>query len=60
MSMDKAYNILVTEEYEKWKNDQRYKEQLQIELRLSKIEIDSHFGSKNYVGTQKAPIWELK
>lgn len=51
------YELISTPEFEDWKKEQPFKDQIQIDERLSKIENDGHFGTHKDVGD---PIWELK
>lgn len=51
------YRILVSKEYEEWFEDQRPKEQAQIEKRLSQIETEGHFGDFKQISEF---VWELQ
>lgn len=63
--MTECYRILQTEEFEKWKNKETERSQYQIDMRLAKLRLDGHFGTKNNVsynekGDLKDCVWELK
>jgi len=49
--------LLKTGEYQKWVDKQSAYDKVQIALRLSKIEIDGHFGIHKFLGDY---VWELK
>jgi putative addiction module killer protein len=49
--------LLKTNEYHKWIQKQPAFDKVQIALRLSRIEVDGHFGIHKYLGNN---IWELK
>jgi len=51
------YKIYKTFEYEEWLDEQKVKEQVQIEDRLSKIETEGYFGTHKYLEDN---LWELK
>lgn len=46
-----------SDDFKKWFDGETLKVQTQIENRLSKIELDGHFGSNKYLGDG---LWELK
>lgn len=52
------YRIIRTTEYDEWLADEPLKAQVQIEKRLSNIEIDGHFGTIKDL--ERDGIWELK
>ncbi|MFT4552177.1 MAG: putative addiction module killer protein [Chlamydiales bacterium] len=52
-----GFTLHKSDEYEIWYNTQPLKSQVQIEKRLSNIEIYGHFGTINGVGND---VWELK
>ncbi len=52
-----TYTIHKTGEYEEWFNAETAKSQVQIDKRLSNIEIYEHFGTRNDVGDD---VMELK
>jgi putative addiction module killer protein len=49
--------ILKSDLYSKWFKTQTIKVQRQIEARLSKIEVDGHFGNHKHLASN---LWELK
>ncbi len=51
------YTILKTPEYQKWLDKETKKSRVQIEERLSKIEIEGYFGIRKDLGDH---IFELK
>lgn len=52
-----SYKVIRTIEFNKWLEDQPLKSQVQIEKRISNIEIMGHFGIINDVNDE---VWELK
>lgn len=44
------YRVFRTEEFNDWLKSESFKSQVQIEKRISNIEIDGHFGDINDVG----------
>ena len=52
-----AYAIYKTPEYQEWFESQPLKAQVQIEDRLSKIEVEGYFGEHKFLSDG---IWELK
>ncbi|MGD0665815.1 MAG: hypothetical protein ABSA17_08860 [Rhabdochlamydiaceae bacterium] len=53
----KAYTIFNATEYDEWLEEETAKSQVQIRERISKIEMDGHFGDHKDVGDD---IWELR
>lgn len=53
----KFYQIYTTVEYEDWFQKETLKSQVQILSRLSKIELEGHFGDYKFLQNS---IWELK
>jgi putative addiction module killer protein len=51
------YRVLRTEEFNDWLEDETLKSQVQIEKRISNIELEGHFGTTNDVGDD---VLELK
>lgn len=51
------YKALRTTEFGDWLVGESLKSQVQIEKRISNIELEGHFGTINDVGD---PVWELK
>jgi putative addiction module killer protein len=51
------YFFLKTFEYQYWLDGESAKSHVQIEKRLSNIELDGHFGDHKYL---KNHIWELR
>jgi putative addiction module killer protein len=49
--------LLKTDEYQKWIQRQSACDQVQIALRLSRIEVGGHFGIYKHLGDN---VWELK
>lgn len=63
--MTECYQLLQTEEFEDWLDQETARSQYQIDTRLAKIKADGHFGtinnvSKNDKGSTKNRVWELK
>jgi putative addiction module killer protein len=63
--MTECYRLLETEEFEDWLNGETARSRRQIGLRLGKIRLDGHFGTKNNVsrnekGDLKDQVWEIK
>lgn len=51
------YRVLRTMEFIEWLNTETLKSQVQIEKRVSNIELEGHFGTINAVGDD---VYELK
>ncbi|MCE5315977.1 MAG: type II toxin-antitoxin system RelE/ParE family toxin [Parachlamydia sp.] len=51
------YRIIKTPEYEEWLAEETLKSQVQIEKRISNIEMDGHFGT---IKDLEDELWELK
>lgn len=51
------YRVFTTVEFDEWLAGESLKSQVQVEKRISNIEIAGHFGTINDVG---ADVWELK
>lgn len=51
------YRTIRTKEFNQWLSNESLKSQVQIEKRISNIEIDGHFGTINDVGDG---VFELK
>jgi putative addiction module killer protein len=51
------YEILVTEEFEDWLDNEPAKSRVQIAKRIENIQNDGHFGDHKLVGNG---VWELK
>ncbi len=55
--LKKVYKLYKTPEYGAWLEQQTFKSQVQIADRLSKIELEGHFGNHKFLENN---IWELK
>ncbi len=51
------YKLFKTKEYQEWLKEETLKSQVQIEKRLSNIQLEGHFGDHKSVGDE---IWELR
>lgn len=52
-----TFLLIKTDEYAKWIETQTAREKMQIAGRLSKIELEGHFGVHRFLGED---VWELK
>ena len=57
--MRTLWKIYTTPEFDKWFSNQTEKEKQQLRGRVSKIELQGHFGEHKTVSEDKT-IWELK
>ncbi len=57
MIIKKNYKFYKTREYQEWLQGETEKSQFQVEDRLSKIELEGHFGNHKYLDDY---VWELK
>jgi putative addiction module killer protein len=51
------YNVYRTTEFDDWLGDETLKSQVQVEKRISKIEMEGHFGT---IKDLEDDVWELK
>lgn len=63
--MTECYRILQTEDFEDWLDVEDPKSRYQIDVRLTKLRLDGHFGTINNVSKKDKPpvknrVWELK